>query len=508
MTKPTDPLAASRPLGVARELARAPVDRDAIFSRRVILTGEKCFLEHANGRWCFEDALRLLARTVGELDVVVPDGVPEFRREVEALIGTMYAQGAVRLVPGQEPEYEGATAILNVGPSARTDLPWTAVISNGWVARCSSGGARLPAECRQSNPLGALLAASFGVTEVFKRVYGIPSEVAEPCGETAFSLFTMSQSFSDVGPALPEPVILPRTLLVGAGAIGNGVVLLASQLPLAGSLSILDKQPFAPENLGTCCILDAQSWLGKSKAKMLGGWLQERSQMDVEGIDSTIQMAMQDDAFTSKNFDLVINGLDDVTARRDVQKLWPSLLVDGAINSIGASVVTHSMDHRNFACMRCTFSEPQVDLAAAQQRATGLSQASLNGDANRPLSDVDIDAASEEFRPWLRDQQRKGATVCSTIASGMAERLGLVFSPGFRPSVPFVATASAALVMSQVLKGLYWRSEPFVHEFQFGSLFIGPDTGVRFSRKAAPDCICTTKRHIIDEVLAERRARS
>jgi hypothetical protein len=420
----------------------------------------------------------------------------------------MYAQGIVRLVPGQDPDLQSATAILNIGPSARTDLPWTAVISNGWVARCSSGGARLPVECSQSNPLGALLAASFGVTEVFKRVYGIPPEVAEPYGEAAFSLFTMSQKFSDVGPPLPAPVILPRTLLVGAGAIGNGVVLLASQLPLAGALSILDKQPFAPENFGTCCLFDVQSWLGKSKAKMLAGWLQERSQMDVEGIESTIQTAMQDDAFTSKNFDLVVNGLDDVMARRDVQKLWPSLLVDGAINSIGASVVTHSMGHRDFACMRCTFSEPQVDLVAAQQRTTGLSQASLNGDANRRLSDEDIEAAKEEFRPWLRDQQRKGATVCSTVATGIAQRLGLVFSPDFRPSVPFVATASAALVVGQVLRSLYWPAEPFIHEFQFGSMFIGADTGVRISRKAAPDCICTTKRHIIDEVLAERRARS
>ena len=507
MTKPTDPLAASRPFGVARELARAPVDRDAVFSRRVILTGERCFLEHANGRWCFEDALRLLARTVGELDVVVPNGLPEFRKDVESLIGTMYAQGVVRLVPGQEPDYQGATAILNIGPSTRIDLPWTAVISNGWVARCSSGGTRLSAECSQSNPLGALLAASFGATEVFKRVYGIPSDVAEPYGDTAFSLFTMSRDFSDVGPPLPTPLVLPRTLLVGAGAIGNGVVLLASQMSLAGALSILDKQTFAPENLGTCCIFDAQAWLGQSKAKMLAGWLQERSQLEVKGIESTIQAAMQDDEFTARNFDLVVNGLDDGTARRDVQKLWPSLLVDGAINSIGASVVTHSMDHRGFACMRCTFSEPRADLVEAQQRATGLSQASLNGDANRLLSDADIEAAKEEFRPWLRDQQRKGATVCSTIARGMAERLGLVFSPGFRPSVPFVATASAALVMSQVLRGLYWRAEPFIHEFQFGSMFIGPDTGVRVSRKAAPDCLCTTKRHIIYAGLAARRAR-
>lgn len=66
-----------------------------------------------------------------------------------------------------------AVAILNVGTGVRPHLPWTAINSNGWVARVSSGPTALPADTDQSNPLAALMAASFGVTEVFKRVFGI-----------------------------------------------------------------------------------------------------------------------------------------------------------------------------------------------------------------------------------------------------------------------------------------------------------------------------------------------
>jgi hypothetical protein len=94
---------------------------------------------------------------------------------------------------------------------------------------------------------------------------------------------------------------------------------------------------------------------------------------------------------------------DDVGARRAVQKLWPSLLVDGAINSAGAVVVTHSTSHRRFACLRCAFTEPNEDHRAWQVKATGLHQNSLEGDQNRSITDEDIAMADESVREWLRE---------------------------------------------------------------------------------------------------------
>lgn len=498
-------LAASRPLGVARELTGTELDAEAVFGRKVVLIGEASFLQHQNGRWCFENALRLLSRTIGELEVVVPAGFPEFRAHVQRLVETVFTQRRVRLVNESDGDLARAAAVLNIGPSARAGLPWTAAVSNGWVARCSSCGPIAAHTLHQANPLGALLAASLGVTEVFKRVYSIPMDEFPPYDDEAFSLFTLSTEFENDGPPLPTLLKIPSTLLLGAGAIGNGIALLATQLALTGPLYVLDKQDFGKENHGTCCLLDDVEWLGHSKAEMLARWMKESGGPAAEGLQATIQDALKEDSFNRRNFDLVINGLDDIAARRDVQTLWPSLLVDGGINSIGASVVTHSLAHPQYACMRCTFAEPTIDAQAAQARVTGLSGTTLAADPNRKLTDADIESAAAHMQPWLREQQEKGATICSVIAEGMAKRLGLNLKDGFRPSVPFVATASASLVMSQVLRGLYWPAETFIHEVQFASLFLGPHTEARVRRRAAEDCLCSKKRSVIEDLVAERQ---
>jgi hypothetical protein len=179
--------------------------------------------------------------------------------------------------------------------------------------------------------------------------------------------------------------------------------------------------------------------------------------------------------------------------------------VDGGINSAGAAVVTYTPVHRKFACLRCNFKGPNENAGALQAKATGLNSSSLEGDPNRLITDEDIAKADEPAREWLREQQRAGQTICSTISTGMADRLGLALAKGFRPSVPFVATASAALVIAQVLRNLLWPEQKFIHEFQFSSLFVGASTGARIGRLASPDCECTKNSTVIDAIIASRR---
>ncbi|WP_207000026.1 ThiF family adenylyltransferase [Trinickia mobilis] len=496
-------LAASRPLGVAVELGASELNAASVYAKRVVLTGELPALSTRNGHLCFQNSLRLLSRIVGILDVVVPDASEDLQREVDEIVASLWSQGTIRRVRVEDNTFLGASAILNIGSEVRPDLPWTSILANGWVARCTSGSRPLPAETGQDNPLSCMLAASFGVTEVFKRIYAIPVDKAAPMEDAAFSLFELSCTFKDCGPPLPNTIALPETLILGAGAIGNGLVLVLSQLPLTGNVLLMDKQDFATENFGTCALLDSTDWIGNSKAKMLAEWLRTRSTLNVEGDSSTIEDALGTPTLKN-NIDLVINGLDDVGARRAVQKLWPSLLVDGAINSAGAAVVTYSISHRRFACLRCTFREPNEDYIAQQVEATGLHKSSLEGDPNRLINDTDIAAADESAREWLREQQRQGKTICSTVSTGVAENLGLKLAKGFRPSVPFVATASAALVAAQVLRNLFWPEQRFVHEFQFGSVFGGPSTSTAVGRRADSECECTKNAGLIDMLIARR----
>ncbi len=504
---PQQDLAASRPLGVAKELGAATLDEATIFSRGVVLTGERAVLETQNGRWCLLNSIRLLSRIVGPLTVLLPGGMDIFESEVRTLCGSVWTKARVTLAHEDAcVEWAAASAILNVGAEVDADLPWTTINCNGWVARVSSAG-DLPNDTEQSNPVAAMLAASFGVAEVFKRVYGIPGQKYPALPATQFSLFDLGTSPSGLGPALCDTTV-PDTLLVGAGAIGNAIVLLLSQLALRGRLHIVDKQAFRPENLGTCVLLDDTSWLGASKAERLSEWLDERSPLVCSGEQAFVETARSGRHLRAMAVDLVLNGLDDVQARWDAQLLWPSVLVDGGINAVGAAVVTHRLDRPDAACMRCSFRLSLIDEMTIQANLTGLNRATLSSDLGRALTEDDLVAAEESMRPWLRQQLAQGRTVCATITEAQSRGLGMELAGGFSPSAPFVATASAALVVAQALKALAYPSAEFIQRFQFENLFVGPDAAVGVLTPADPNCLCVTQRSAIERVDTNRRHRA
>ena len=501
-------IASSRPLGVAEGLGSSLLDETVIFSRPVILTGERETLATRNGRWCLLDSLRLLSRIVGPLTVVLPGGLPDLEAEVRQLADRLWTPGTVTVViEGAPVAMAYAVAILNVGTGVRPHLPWTVINSNGWVARVSSGPTALPADADQSNPLAALMAASFGVTEVFKRVFSIPREIAPLLDATQFSLFELSASPTGLGPQLPAKMSLPDTVMVGAGAIGNGIALVLSQLAVQGRLHIIDKQDYRRENFGTCTLLDDESWLGTSKAERLAAWLDRPDGLRCTGEEAFVADARSGSFVRAMSVELVLNGLDDIRARHDAQMLWPSVLVDGGINSVGAAVRTHRLDRPHAACMRCSFRLPPVSERELQAKMTGLSPTSLESDLGRPLNEQDVAEAKESMREWLQHQVLLGKTVCSTISEAQSRSLGIELDEGFNPSVPFVATASAALVVTQALKALFYPDAEYTQRFQMESVFLGPEASIGVLTHADPSCECVLHRAIVEKVVAARRRR-
>lgn len=497
--------AMSRPLGVAAELSGAPIDISVLKGRPVMLTGERAALLTRNGQLCFLDCLRVLPRIAPAITVAVPPGLGMFNDQVRVLAETAYSQGTISLMD-RPAAFRGFDAVLNVGCEVRNDLAWTSVNSSGWVVRASSNDGSLPCDMTRPNPVAALMAASIGVTEIFKRICRVPVTKIPPLPMTEFSLFTLSAS-DDRGPPLPYRLQLPDTLIVGAGAIGNGIVLLLSQLPIQGRIHIVDDQAYAAENLGTCALLDNTEWLGKSKAERLADWLKlTNSDVQATGEAITVEAARGSTCVKSMDVDLVLNGLDDISARHDSQLMWPSVLVDGGINAVGAAVVTHRLDKVGAACLRCGFVQPAKDGRALQQQATGLSAEVLN-DLGQPLSDADIERAEESRQPWLREMQAQGKTRCATVGAAVSERLGVNLANAFRPSVPFVATAAASLVMSEAIKAVAYPCAHYTHRFQIESLFLGPQSSIATFQPASSACLCTTQRNLIDELAASRSTR-
>lgn len=219
----------------------------------------------------------------------------------------------------------------------------------------------------QPNPIAALMAASLGVTEVFKRIFGVPPNVAPLLEKVELSLFDHSTDPGFLGPILPESILLPDTLQVGAGAIGNGITLLMSQLPFEGRLHIVDNQDYQDENHGTSVLLEKSGWIGNSKAKQLAEWLKLQSNLYVTGDKVSITNALDSKIVKSMSVDLILNGLDKVQARHDTQLAWPSIIIDGGINETGAAVVQHRLDERGLACLICSFKLPEQNILDVQR---------------------------------------------------------------------------------------------------------------------------------------------
>lgn len=507
--KPDSKKATSRPLAVAKSLTKSMLDEHAVYAKTVILTGESAVLNSTNGQWCFMASLSLLSRIVGDLVVVLPENVAGFEAEVRMAAASAWSRGSILVLSaGEVTPWATAEAILNIGTQVIHHRPCTTINCNGWVARVSNASP-LPGDVSQSNALAALMAASFGVTEVFKRVFNVSVAIAPPVERIDYSLFEQSTSFTGPGPDLPPTIQLTDTLLVGGGAIGNGIAWLLAHLPVLGRLHVIDKQTFADENLGTCILVELQGWLGYPKATRLADWLKANSKLTVTGEKAFIEDAKSGDTVRNMAIDLVINGLDDIEARREAQTLWPRILVDGGINDVGAAVTQHRLDRNGMACLRCWFEPEAVNEKLAQSRLTGLDIRSL-ANLDRFIDEDDIARANADKRESLREQARQGKKICSIISeAALSQKLGVDVSDNFRPSVPFVATAAAAMSLAEAIKAVAFPSSPFNGLVQIANLFVGADaTLISLNRPAVASCQCVTQRELIERLASKRRERN
>jgi molybdopterin/thiamine biosynthesis adenylyltransferase len=390
---------------------------------------------------------------------------------------------------------KGFNAILSVGSAVHPELPWTTINSNGWLARVSSGDKNLPSEYGQANPIAALGAASLGVGDVFKRLIRLKLERGELLNGFSYSLRTYSAQAENCGPELPTH-FGSDLLVVGAGAIGNGLVHLIAELPFTGTVGIVDSQEYQPENLGTC-ILIGPTDLWSPKAETLANHL-KLAGINARGFHMPFEWYLKE----SHNAPMIVlNGLDNIDARHDVQRsLWPDVLIDGAIGDFTCQVSRHPWPS-DIACLICVLQKPQAESAEkVQRKATGLSLGRV-ADPNAAVTQWDVDNAPLEKQQFLRE--RIGRPFCSVIQEAVAQQISDERQPEkFAPSVPFVACFSACMVISEIAGHICgWPSE-LAPRFQFDFL-MGPIHGQRLPQQRRPDCVCARQENI-DGLRAKR----
>jgi molybdopterin/thiamine biosynthesis adenylyltransferase len=486
----TDDPRFSRPASAAARLGELAPDRRRFVNKRVLLTGEEAILTTANGRECLLSGLRLLVRICPNLSVVLPPGAGAVLEECRRLAEKIAFGKAVEFAAGAA-DLARHDAILSVGTVARPDLPWTVINSNGWLARVSSGGVNLPAVCSQFNPVGALAAASLGVTDVFKRLIRLKEGRGRLFDGLTFSLYSYRCGEDDPGPPLPADLPLDL-LLIGAGAIGNGVVHLLSRLPVSGRGWVVDAQTYQDENLGTCLLIGPQD-VGTSKAEFAERVLAGRLQ--VTGFHEELAAFRRRLGAEVPYPRVVVTGLDNIDARHEVQGLWPDVIIDGAIGDFACQVSSHRWGEDG-ACLVCLFPHPPGPAAeAVESLATGLSRSRVR-QAEGAVSEEDVRAAPADRQEWLRE--RVGRQICSVVREGAAQQISREGQrKGFAPSVPFVACLSACMVVAELVTCSAGRPTALQTRFQFDSL-QGPGRGEMFPQDKRHDCDCRVRARNIE----------
>lgn len=491
-----DNVAYSRPLATAASLGEKATDLHRFPNKSVLLTGEDAVLSTRNGRECLLDCLRLLVRISGDVSVWLPEGCVGLIAVAKAESARISFGTPIKFLDNI-PDYAFYNAVLCVGTTPHPELPWTVVNSNGWLAHVSSGTTPLPPETGQYNPIAALAAACLGVTDVFKRLLGVV-EVRGPLFDgLSFSLSTYQTGKSDPGPPLPE--ILPLDLLiVGVGAIGNGVIHLLSVLPTTGRVWVLDRQTFQPENLGTCLLIGPRD-LERKKAHFAETVLSQRLQ--VLGLSEDLSAFRKRLGTEVSHPTLVLNGLDNIDARHEVQGMWPDLIIDGAIGTFGCQVSRHPWGE-DTACLMCLF--PRETGESAEQvasRVIGL-RPERAAQLLEPVTEEDVIAAPRDKRDWL--QARIGKKICSVIPEGLAQSISTERQrEGFEPSVPFVACLSACMMVTELVREVAGWGSLLKSRFQFDVL-IGPTNGQHFPQTRQRNCECVTRQANIDKVRMRR----
>jgi molybdopterin/thiamine biosynthesis adenylyltransferase len=465
-------------------------------SKRVLLTGDREALLTANGADMARDALQLLMRISHNVDIALPPLTGSLRSDL-ARDGERFAWDTAPRFLAYNGDWTGYDAILSIGSTVRADLPWSAITASGWIASVTSGARGIADDCMRTNPITALAAASLGVCEIFKRLVDLRPELGELLDGAALSLWDHSLGGVD-GPDIP--VQLDAALMLnGAGAIGSAIAHLLARLPHVGELTVVDKQDYGEENWGTCLDLE-RSQVGQPKAEVIARRL--RPGGSVQSLRSTIKAATQSHLGTAAVWpEIVLNGLDGIDARHEAQDIWPDLVIDGALDAdLQVRVSAHQWSSDR-ACLRCLYQHPPGEPAVVEQmRVTGLSRASLQN-LDRPLTEEDVAAADPTRQADLRS--RLGKPVCSIVSEDKARAMSRSQQEeGFSPSVPFAASFSASLVVTELVRYLV-TGQVGVRPLWQVSMLVGPETAQSIADKRHAGCLCG-ERQLIDQV---RRAR-
>lgn len=453
----------SRPLATAARLLHTDeAEVESLFrNARVLVRLDDVLADSADAQSTLLLAVNEILRFCPNVAVEAPPGQLALLDTCDALAEDIHGHGA-RVERGSNGSLHRFSASLSIGLEIRPG--WVAVSSAGWVARVASGSAtstRMPHPDTVPNPLGALAAASFGAGRIFLILLG-HDLVAAPSELSLFDYRSGPIGTLDPGPPLPAQLELV-TLLIGCGAVSSGWAYAIRRLPIAGAVEAVDRQTLGDENVGPYVIASIAD-IGRSKAEIVRELLETAIVVTPRSEEFHFFKARLRHGQTTVP-ELVVAGVDNVETRHQIQRLWPSVVIDMAAGGLTSQVIVKHLSDTG-QCLLDAHTVPPNEEGTVDRlsRMSGLQPGRINHDFEQPVSEDDVAQAPPEFRTSLKEARRAGKPRCGYLSD-----LNLLDEPDheeFAPAVPFVPAFSGIVAAGETIKHLTACSGGS-HQFQF-----------------------------------------
>lgn len=314
--------------------------------------------------------VRLLSRLYPKLAIVgLLGSKPATLRKLRTLARDINPRIAL------ESNFSNSTRLLVFGNTPVTgklkakDHIWY-VGSDNWIAKLSTAS---PVGIGSSNnPLAAGAAACIAAANVFRAVFVQELGQAALDTEVATSLLDLRpESASTANPRL-GPVRFDDVHLVGAGAIGNGVLWALSRMDCKGTLHVIDPENVTDSNLQRYVMLKASDST-KSKVELAKSWLENFG----TGLDVKPHLATWSEhvaTLPEYKVQTVISAVDSARARIEIQASLPRYIFNGWTQRGEAGISRHDF-LSDLACLACLYlptgQAPSEDLIIARALSLG-----------------------------------------------------------------------------------------------------------------------------------------
>lgn len=265
---------------------------------------------------------------------------------------------------------DGATEEIAIGIAQASGSP-IYLDAHGWVA-CATQQPDT-SDAGPDNPFASAAAATFGVAEVFRRVF-VQRRMTR---DVRVSLVDYGSSAGGNEPL--ASLEIPDAALFGIGAVGNSAVWTLARHPsLRGMITLVDHETLDLSNLQRY-VLGRGSDVRTPKVELAAREF-ERSALKIRAVQKRLEL-FADSYGNSFRCPVVGVSVDSIDARRMTQALLPRLVVNGWTGEASLGASWHVFD-REAACLSCLYQprkagKSQVERAAevfglATERAVTL----------------------------------------------------------------------------------------------------------------------------------------